>query len=464
MAETTRLKVLIKLPAKNHMTMDHSRRDFLKTAAVGTAGITLGGLHLSSTAFASVNGANDRLNVAVVGIHSRGQAHLNALAKIENVNIGYICDVDSRVRDEAVKMVHDLTGSKPKAFTDIRKLLEEKDLDAITIATPDHWHAPMTLMALQAGKHVYVEKPCSHNPAEGEILVEAQKKYGKIVQMGNQQRSAPTTIQAVQEIRAGLIGRAYHGYTWYANTRASIGKGKKVDVPGWLDWELWQGPAPRRDFQDIWVHYNWHWFWNWGTGEVNNNGTHEIDVCRWALGIDFPSKVTSGGGRYHYDDDWQFYDTQVVNYEFPENKMITWEGRSCNGFGVYDRSRGVAVYGTEGTVVMDANGFIAYNKKNEVIKEVSGQSQKATTDTRGEGMQDVYHLSNFVNAIRIGEKLHSPISEGAVSNLLCHLGNISQKMGRTLYTDLGNGHILGDGEAMQMWTREYEPGWEMKLT
>ncbi len=444
--------------------MKNSRRDFLKKTAVGTAGLTLGGLHLAPGIYASVPGANDTLRVAVVGVHSRGKAHVHALAKLENVEIAYICDVDSRVRDESVKMVEELTGKKPKAFTDIRKLLEEKDLDAITIATPEHWHAPMAVMGLQAGKHVYVEKPCSHNPEEGEILVAAQKKYGKIVQMGNQQRSAPTSIQAVKEIHEGIIGKAYHGFAWYANTRGSIGKGQKVPVPEWLNWELWQGPAPRRDYQDIWVHYNWHWFWDYGTGEINNNGTHEIDICRWALGVDFPEKVTSGGGRYHFDDDWQFYDTQVVNYEFPEKKLITWDGRSCNGFPHYNRGRGAAIHGTEGTVVLDRNGYTAYNLKNEVIKEMKEKDMvESTTDTRGEGSLDVYHFRNFVNAIREGEKQHSPIDEGSVTNLLCHLGNISQKVGRTLHTNPHNGHIYGDGEAMLMWTREYEPGWGIDM-
>ena len=437
--------------------MDQSRRDFLKKAAVGTAGISLGGLNFRP-------GANDRLNIAVVGINGRGQEHIKALAEVDNVNIAYICDVDSRVLDRSKKIVQDKTGNRPKVFSDIRKLLEEKDLDAITIATPDHWHTTMALMGLQAGKHVYVEKPCSHNPEEGEILVAAQKRYGKVVQMGNQQRSAPTSIQAVKDIRDGIIGRAYHGYAWYDNTRGPIGKGKVMPVPEWLNWELWQGPAPRRDFQDIWVHYNWHWFWNWGTGEINNNGTHEIDVCRWALGVDFPSRVVSGGGRFHFDDDWQFYDTQSVSYEFPENKMITWEGRSCNGFAHHDRGRGATIHGTEGTVLLDRNGYTAYNLKNEVIKHLDESAISATTDTRGEGALDVYHFRNFADVIRNGAEQHSPIGEGAISNLLCHLGNISQKVGRALRTDHENGRILGDGEAMQMWSREYEPGWELKTS
>ena len=281
--------------------------------------------------------------------------------------------------------------------------------------------------------------------------------------MGNQQRSAPTSQQAIQDIKDGIIGKAYYGKAWYANGRGPIGKGKQVPVPDWLNWELWQGPAPRRDYQDIWVHYNWHWFWDYGTGEINNNGTHEIDICRWALGVDFPTKVTSGGGRYHYDDDWEFPDTQVVNYEFPENKMISWEGRSCNNFQLYNRGRGATIHGTEGTILLDRNGYIAYNTAGEEIKRLTEDEVSATTDTRGEGGLDTKHMTNFVRSIRGEAQQNSPINDGAITNLLCHLGNISQAVGRTLITDRENGHILSDAEAMQMWSREYQPGWEIKI-
>lgn len=443
--------------------IDNQRRDFLKKSALTGAGIALGGLGLSAKSYANIIGANDRINFAVVGVHSRGKAHLKAIAASPNTRINYICDVDARVRDEVSKMTQDMTGNAVEAMVDIRKLLEKSDLDAITIATPEHWHAPMAILGVQAGKHVYVEKPCSHNPSEGEMLVEAQKKTGKVIQMGNQQRSAPTSIQAIKDIHEGIIGKAYFGKAWYSNKRGPIGTGQKVAVPEWLNWELWQGPAPRRDYQDIWVHYNWHWFWDYGTGEINNNGTHEIDICRWALGVDFPSKVSSSGGRYHYDDDWQFYDTQMANYEFPENKLITWEGKSCNPFGYHDRGRGSTIHGTEGTVLLDRNGYIAYDLDGKVIKEMKEEEKSATTDTVGAGALDTYHMTNFADTIRGKAEQHSPINEGAITNLLCHLGNYSQKLGRALRIDTSNGRIIGDGQAMQMWRREYEPGWEPKV-
>jgi predicted dehydrogenase len=360
-------------------------------------------------------------------------------------------------------MSKDLTGNSPDTESDIRTLLEKKDFDAVAIAAPDHWHTPMAIMAAQAGKHVYVEKPASHNPQEGEWLINVQKKTGKVIQLGTQQRSAPTSIEAVAEIRNGIIGDVYFGKAWYSNRRGPIGTGQKVPVPDWLNWDLWQGPAPRRDFQDIWVHYNWHWFWHWGTGEVNNNGLHELDICRWALGVDFPQKVISSGGRFHYDDDWEYYDTQVVSYEFPENKMMTWEGKSCNPFQFYDRGRGSTIHGTKGTALIDRNGYITYDMDGKVIRQKEESETSATLNIIGAGGLDDYHMANFLNAIRNGEKLNAPIEQGVTSTILCHLGNISQKTGRILNIDTNTGKILGDGEAMLMWGREYEPGWKPEV-
>src|SRR5690606_32607772 len=214
---------------------------------------------------------------------------------------------------------------------------------------------------------------------------------------------------------------------------------------------------------DIWVHYNWHWFWEYGTGEIHNNGTHEIDICRWALGVDNPTKVTSAGGRYHFKDDWEFPDTQLVSYEFDDDKLITWEGKSCNNFNYFDRGRGATIHGTEGTVLLDRNIYQVYDNDNNLVKEMKEQDASATTNTVGEGALDVYHMTNFVNAIRKSEKQHSPIDEAATTSLLCHLGNIAQAVGRTLKTDPKTGRILDDPEAMKMWKREYEPGWEPKV-
>ena len=441
-------------------TKKFNRRDFIMKSSAGAIGLSVA---TTARSYANILGANDRMNFATIGVHGRGKALIMAAAAQKNAAMTAICDVDSREADITGNFVQKRFDKKPDFYTDIRKLLEDKNIDALLIATPDHWHAPMTLMGVQADKHVYVEKPCSHNPREGELLVEARQKYGKVIQMGNQQRSAPISIQAVKDIREGMIGEVYYGKAWYANDRKTIGVGKTSEVPSWLDWELWQGPAPHTKYKDNYVHYNWHWFRNWGTGEICNNGAHEIDVCRWALGVGYPKYVASSGGRYHFKDDWEFYDTQVANYEFEGGKMITWEGRSCNGLKHYERGRGSTIHGTNGTILLDRNKYIAYDKQGKVIKEIEEKEKSATLDTTGAGVLDVLHVKNFIGAIKDGETQNSPIKEGHISTLLCHLGNISQKVGRKLELDVSNGHILNDEEAMKEWGREYEQGWDMKV-
>lgn len=434
-----------------------SRRTFIKKSAAGVIGV---GFAFSARSYANILGANNRVNVAVVGLHGRGKAHLSAIYHTTNTRISAICDVDSRELTKTAELVNEMNGQKPDVIVDIRKLLENKDIDAVTIATPDHWHAPMAIMAMQAGKHVYLEKPCCFNPQEGNWLIQSQKKHGKVLQVGNQQRSAPTSVQAVADIRAGIIGEAYMGKAWYANTRGSIGTGKNVTVPDWLDWDMWQGPAPHTDYRDNIVHYNWHWFWRWGTGEINNNGYHELDICRWALGVDYPSKITSSGGRYSFDDDWQFYDTQIASFEFGNDKMISWEGRSCNGFNFHERGRGATIHGTKGTVLLDRNGYWAYDNSGKLFKQVLEREHSVSTDIVGIGALDLYHMENFVEAIRSDEKLNSPIEEAVKSNMMCHLGNIAQKFNRTLQTDPRDGKIMNDKEAMKLWSRDYAEGWK----
>lgn len=433
------------------------RRHFIKTTAAG--GVGLGVAFRSARAGVSY-AANDTITVAVMGVKGRGHALAESFARQANSEVLYVCDVDSRAVDETSAAVRDLQDRAPNGVIDFRRALDDADLDALVIAAPDHWHAPATIMALQAGKHVYVEKPCGHNPREGELLVEAQARYNRVVQMGTQQRSAPSTIEAMHMIWEGAIGRPYLARTWYANTRGPIGFGKTASVPDWLDYELWQGPAPRTAFRDNIIHYNWHWFWNWGTGEVCNNGTHEIDIARWALGVDFPTRVNSNGGRYHFNDDWEFYDTQHVAYDFEGEKTITWEGRSCNGLPVLSRGRGTSVHGTEGTMIMDRDGYVMYDLDNNVVEELEEGAGEATLDTTGGGGMTDRHIANFLAAIRTEEDLNSPILEGHKSVLLCHLGNVAQITGETLYCDQRNGHLVGNPQAMKYWSREYEPGWE----
>lgn len=445
------------------MTEKQSRREFVRKAGLLGAGLSLSLANAAS--YGRILGANDRINFVVAGIRGRGMSLAESAVEVGQgiSHIAYLCDVDSDVLAEKANVAERQFGYLPLLEKDFRKTLDDKDVDAVIIATPDHTHTPFSIYAMQADKHVYVEKPFSHNPYEGELLVKAQKKYGKVVQVGNQQRSAPTSMLAIKDIREGIIGRPYMAKTWYSRNRGPIGVGNKVAVPYRLDWQLWQGPAPRRDYKDNIVHYNWHWFWHWGTGEINNNGLHEIDICRWALDVDYPLRVSSKGGRFHYKDDWEFYDTQVASFEYEGNKMITWEGRSCNNFLLNERDRGAIIYGTDGTVMVDRNGYFLYDRDGTFIKLVNEKVRSGTTDLIGAGPLVNFHIENFISAIRDGATLNSPVDEAHKSTLTCHLGNIAQKFDRTLSINPKNGRINNDRKAMSLWRREYQPGWEPKV-
>jgi predicted dehydrogenase len=433
-----------------------TRREFLEAIAVGAAGLGVGS---TAKSYSRIIGSNDRLNFAVIGLNGRGYAHLSSLkANKSAARISHVCDVDSEILKKFADSTRQEMGEAPAAVKDFRAILEQKDVDAITIATPDHWHTPMAIAGLQAGKHVYLEKPCSHNPAEGAMLVQAQQKYQKVVQMGTQQRSSRHTIEIVEKIHAGSIGRPYFAKAWYSNVRKSIGTGKEAPVPAQLDWDLWQGPAPRRPYQDNVHPYNWHWFRNYGTGETLNNGTHEVDVCRWALGVDYPRRVTASGGRYHFKDDWQFYDTLVTSFEY-EDKMLTWEGKSCEGMKYYGRDRGSAIMGTTGTVLVDRDGYEIYDLKGKKTGEFKVGSATSSSDLLGRDSMTDAHFANFIAGIRKGEKLNAPIEVGNVAVTMLQVSNIAWEVNRELHLDTKDGRIQNDAEAMKMWGREYEAGW-----
>jgi predicted dehydrogenase len=455
--------------------MNDDRRTFIKKAAAAGAGLGVASSFFGPASAYASGGAppSDTVNVAVMGVHNRGNTLAKSFARRPGATVTYIADVDRRAVERTVADVAGIQERRPRGVDDVRRALDDDAVDALVIATPDHWHTPAALMGLDAGKHVYVEKPCSHNPAEGDMLVEAQQKHsGQVVQMGNQQRSAPRSIEVIEQIRSGdLIGRAYYGRAWYSNDRGPLSLKRPAEVPGWLDYDLWQGPAPRKPYASGLVHYNWHWRWHWGTGEILNNGTHEIDVCRWALDVDYPTAVTSNGGRYHYpDDDWQAFDTQRAGYDFEGEKSIAWEGRSCNptplkGHGTGDSSlpgsggRGASIHGTEGTVVLDRSGYVVYDMENNIVeKSVRGDGQADQTDITASGGLTTNHVANFVRAVRGEADLHSPIDEVRPSVLLCHLGNVAQRTGRALDVDPETGRPQSD-EAMQLWSREYAPGW-----
>ena len=445
-----------------------SRKDFLKQALAGVGAISLGGVASAQSAasYRSIMGANDKIRIGVIGVNSRGLAIAQCLAKLSECEVTCICDVDSRALAKCQNAIKSITGKTPRGERDIRKMLQSDDFEAVAIAMPDHWHAPAAIMAMQAGKHVYVEKPTSHNPAENEMLIRATSKYNKVVQVGNQRRSWPNVKAAIEEVRGGSIGRVCYAKSWYSNNRPSIGKGKVVDVPEWLDWDLWQGPAPRTEYRDNIVHYNWHWFWNWGTGEALNNGTHFVDLMRWGLDVEYPTKVSSVGGRYRFEDDWETPDTQLITYQFGDKASGSWEGRSCNYQPVDSMSSGVAFYGETGTLFLGGgNAYQIHDIKGKLIKDVQSdvKFEEGNLFNPSEAL-DVFHFRNWFNGIRKGEKLNSDIVEACTSTQLVQYGNIAQRVGHSLEIDPISGRILNaDREINQLWGRKYEKGWEPKL-
>lgn len=434
------------------------RRDFIKNAALGTLGFSL----LPGISHANVLGANERLLIALIGVHSRGKALTKGIHSYSNARIVVNCDVDKEILSKHSQWCQENIGYIPEEESDFRRVLENKDIDAVFIATPDHWHAPIAIEALKAGKHVYVEKPCSHNPYENELLVAAQRKYGKKVQMGSQTRASERHKVAITQLRNNIIGNVYRGEAFYTNNRPTIGHGQIINVPESFNWDLWQGPAPRQDYRDNIHPYNWHWFKKWGTGEVCNNGLHEIDILRWALDLDLPNKVTSIGGNYTYEDDWEYPDNQEVIFEFNDNKYITYTGHS-RGKIVASTDPQAIVYGSKGAMVFGLEDFMIYDLDGKPIGKNKDIDHGVKIDTVGGGSNTDKQAANFFDAIRKDEKLNSPIVDGAKSTLLCHYGNISQQVNRVIKINKEDGKIIDNPQAMSLWKREYEPGWEPKI-
>lgn len=441
-----------------------SRRDFIKKTILGTATLTAGGVlpSFSAKSYGRILGANEKVRLGFMGVNSRGLALSSNFALQPNCEVASISDVDTRASEKCISTIEKIQQLRPKDIPDFRKALENKDMDAFVIAAPDHWHAPAAILASKAGKHVYLEKPCSHNPHEGELLVAVAAKYKNVIQMGNQRRSWPNVKLAIQDIQNGVIGRPYFAKGWYTNNRPSIGIGQEEAIPTWLNYDLWQGPAPRRNFKNNVIHYNWHWFWNWGTGEALNNGTHMLDLMRWGLGVEFPTRVSSSGGRYRYKDDWETPDTQVINLEFNNNTFMTWEGRSCNGRNVEGSSVGVTFYGEKGSLEYGGgNAYKIYDLENKIIKDVKNDMPIDPRNKMDPSQAlDATHFQNFVSAIKEGATLASGIVGGHQSTLLCQLGNIALRSGTILDIDPTNGHIKNNKTAQKFWKREYEKGWE----
>ena len=405
----------------------------------------------------------DKIRLGVIGVNGRGKGMASGLAKMPECEITYICDVDSRAMESCIAMIRDITGKSPKGETDLRKVVKAEDVDGVVIATPDHWHVPAAVLAMREGKHVYLEKPISHSPSENEIILEAAAKYGTVVQGGNQRRSWPNVVAAIEEIRAGNIGEVHFAKGWYTNARKSIGTGKVVPVPKWLDWELWQGPAPREDYRDNIIHYNWHWFRNWGTGEAMNNGMHFVDLIRWGLGVELPTHVDSIGDRYFYDDDCEFPDTQMIAFQFGDRASCHMECRSCNSGPVEGLHMGVTFYGQKANLTISGgNTYVIRNHKGKVLKRVKSDLnfEEGNLMNPSEAL-DAYHFRNWFDAIRKGTPLNAPLKEACLSTQLVQYASIAQQVGHSLEINPLNGKILGSDRAVKkLWKRKYEKGWE----
>jgi predicted dehydrogenase len=459
-------RILHNLIKKN--IMKTNRRDFLKKAATGAAGITIAPtvMGMPAKSYSRILGASDRLNIALMGCGRRVSAYYSTLRnKNNNVDVAYICDVMKKNREKVAKDLSGKVSGKAELINDFHQALNDSKVDAIFVAAPDHWHAPATWIAMQAGKNVYIEKPCSHNPRENELLLYFEKKYGKVVQMGNQQRSAKETIEIINEIHKGVIGDVYRAVAFYTNSRGEVIVPKKAAPPDGLDWTLWQGPAPHEDYRhDTW-NYNWHWYgWNWGTAEAGNNGTHELDVARWALDVKYPEHVDVQAAKYNFlKDGWEMYDTMDATFIFPGNRVIKWDCESRNGYSTYGSDRGTVIYGNNGSVFVNRGGYKLFDRSGKMIRENKSSGNEAGNALGGGGDMTDTHIVNFFDNIRgKANKLNSPLEIGTISQMLVHYANISYRTGKSFDVDTDTGKIF-DREAMKLWDREYEPGFEPKM-
>ncbi len=443
------------------------RRTFIKGSVLGTTGIAIGGMGFSPKSYASIIGANDRVNVAVVGIRGQGQNHIQGYSALENVRVAALCDVDSNLFNEIIKNRFTKKGlPNPKIYTDMRKLYEDKDIDAVSVVTPNHWHALASIWALQAGKHVSVEKPCCHNFYEGRKLVEAAEKYNLIVQDGAEQRSNPCATGMAEYLHAGKLGEVYMAKGLCYKWRDTIGKTPDEPVPAGVDYDLWLGPAPKRPFSKNRFHYNWHWNWDYGNGDMGNQGVHEMDIARWGLGVTLPEKISTMGGHFMFNDDQQTPNDLVALFEFPnadgggdEKKMLQFEVRHwiTNREGIKnenpakDNTYMVSADNTVGNLFFGSKGFMTKNVNEWQVY----YGKDRTPGESGSGLGD--HYADFINAIRANDQklAHGDIREGFYSCAVMHLGNISYRLGRTLEFDPVKMKFVNDTEADRLLTRQY---------
>jgi predicted dehydrogenase len=411
-----------------------NRRQWL----IGTAAVSAGSLH--------AGGANEQLVLGVIGCGGRGTHLARAFAGQENTEVAYVCDPD----DQRAGRAKELARAK-HADGDLRRILDDKSVDAVVIAACDHWHAPAAVLACEAGKHVYVEKPCSHNLREGRQIIEAANKNRRVVQHGTQTRSKDSMRAAIQQIHDGAIGDVLIAKHVNSQKRANIGHRDPSQPPEHLDYDLWVGPATFRPYQSNFVHYHWHWFFNFGTGDIGNDGVHGIDLARWGLGVDrHPNFVSGYGSKVFFDDDQEFPDTYSLTFEYADDdksvpkKLLIYEQRIWTPYRHDHEGNNLYFYGTQGMATVGQGGLRIYRERNKLVKH----QELPPGD-------DDLHQRNFLAAIRNGAPLTADINEGHLSSSLCHLGNIVARTGRNVRFDPDSEKILDDQQAHALLSRHY---------
>ena len=441
-------------------TKDVSRRNFLTGGARTAAGIAAAGTVMSAVNPGKVLGANDTINMAIVGIRGRGRQHYREWLKIPNVRIAALCDVDENLFDDRVKEVEELQGKKPKTVVDMRRLYDDKNIDAVSIATTDHWHALSTIWACQAGKHVYLEKPTSHNIWEGRKTVEAARKYNRIVAAGMQNRSMIAVNEAMKFLHEGGIGEVYMAKGLCFKPRDSIGKMQDTPIPEGVHYDKWLGPAPWRPFNPNRFHYKWHWFWDYGCTDMGNQGPHQMDVARWGLDKEeYPKKIKCVGGFYAFDCDQETPNTQFATFEYEDGKILLFETRGLYTNSEDDLKIGNLFYGSKGWMHLRGSTWKTYfGRENEPGPSFDSSKQEEAPDPSNLlGTGSSAHFMNFIHALRTDNwmNLNADILEGNRSTSLCHLGNISYRLGRELTFDSHSETFVGDDVANTYLTRNY---------
>lgn len=431
------------------MNVPSNRREFLEMTSAGFLAASAIG-----TAQAAPKSANDKLVVGLIGCGGRGVHDAGLFRKMPNVEVAYVSDVDDNRRAAAAK-TFDIPSSR--AVADLRRMLDDQSLDAVIVATPDHWHSIAAILACDAGKHVYVEKPISHNIREGRLLVEASARNKTLVQHGTQSRSTSMMIEAIKLLHEGIIGNVMVAKCWNIQRRGSIGRGQDTAPPAGFDYDTWVGPATMIPYRTNRVHNRWTWWYHFGTGDMGNDGVHDIDYTRWGLGVEtHPTKIVALGGKFHFDDDMEFPDTQQVTFEYPgdgkpgHRKLLIYEQRLWSTNYPHNTDSGAEFYGTKGQMYLSRRGKLEiHGDRNELVK----------TSVRLEGQNDTAHVQNFCDAIRTGAKLNADALTGHLSTSLCHLGNIATRLGRSLTFDPQIEQFVGDEEANGLVRREYRRHW-----